>query len=59
MANEFDMKRITSPLLLHMLRWAARLPIVFLLSRKLTDGRFEKQRPGAVDSNQQELAKVT
>ena len=42
MAVEFDMKRVTSPLLLHMLREELRFPRVFLLLRKLTVGRFKK-----------------
>ena len=42
MAVEFDMRRITSPLLLHMLREELRFPRVFLLLRKLTVGRFKK-----------------
>ena len=42
MAVEFDMKRVTSPLLLHMLRDELRFPRMFLLLRKLTVGRFRK-----------------
>ena len=42
MAVEFDMKRVTSPILLHMLRKELRFPRVFLLLRKLTVGRFRK-----------------
>jgi hypothetical protein len=42
MAKEFDMKRVTSPLLLHMLRNELRFPRAFLMLRKLTAGRFKK-----------------
>ena len=42
MAVEFDLKKVTSPLLLHMLREELRFPRVFLLLRKLTVGRFKK-----------------
>ncbi len=42
MAAEFDMKKVTTPLLLHMLREELRFPRVFLLLRKLTVSRFKK-----------------
>ena len=46
MAVEFDMKRVTSPILLHMLRKELRSPRLFLLLRKLTVGRFKKTIDG-------------
>ena len=42
MAPEFDMKKVTTPLLLHMLGKELRFPRLFLLLRKLTLGRFKK-----------------
>lgn len=42
MALEFDMKKITSPLLLHMLGNEMRFPALYLLARKLTLARFKK-----------------
>lgn len=42
MAANLDMKKITSPLLLHLLRNELPFPRVFLLSRKLTVGRFKR-----------------
>src|SRR5471032_210820 len=42
MAPEFDMKKVTTPLLLHMLGKELRFPRLFLLRRKLTLGRFKK-----------------
>lgn len=38
----FDMKRVTTPLLVHMLGAEMRFPRVFLLSRKLTLNRFKR-----------------
>ena len=38
----FDMKQITTPLLLHMLGKELRFPRLFLLMRKLTLNRFKK-----------------
>ncbi len=38
----FDMKKITTPLLLHMLGKELRFPRLFLLMRKLTLNRFKK-----------------
>ena len=42
MAAEFDMKRITTPLLLHMLGKELRFPRLFLLRCKLTLGGFKR-----------------
>lgn len=42
MAPEFDMKKVTTPLLLHMLGKELRFPRLFLLLRKLTLGGFKK-----------------
>ena len=42
MAPEFDMKKVTTPLLLHLLDKELRFPRLFLLLRKLTLGRFKK-----------------
>ena len=42
MTPEFDMKQVTTPLLLHMLGKELRFPGVFLLLRRLTVGRFKK-----------------
>jgi hypothetical protein len=42
MAAEFDMKKVTTPLLLHMLAKELRFPRLYLLLRKLTLGRFKK-----------------
>ena len=42
MAPEFDMKKVTTPLLLHMLGKELRFPRLFLLRCKLTLGRFTK-----------------
>jgi hypothetical protein len=42
MAPEFDMKKITTPLLLHMLGKEMRFPALYLLTRKLTLARFKK-----------------
>ena len=42
MTPEFDMKQVTTPLLLHMLGKELRFPRVFLLRRRLTLGRFKK-----------------
>ena len=39
---KFDMKKVTTPLLLHMLGQELRFPRVFLLLRKLTLRRFKK-----------------
>jgi hypothetical protein len=38
----FDMKKITTPLLLHLLGTELRFPKLFLLARKLTLSRFKK-----------------
>lgn len=42
MAPEFDMKKVTTPLLLHMLEKELRFPRLFLLCCKFTLGRFKK-----------------
>jgi len=42
MTSEFDMKKVTTPLLLHMLEQELRFPRMFLLRCKLTLGRFKK-----------------
>ncbi len=42
MAPEFDMKKVTTPLLLHMLGRELKFPRLFLLGCKLTLGRFRK-----------------
>lgn len=42
MAPEFDMKKVTTPLLLHMLAKELRFPRLFLLRCKFTLGRFKK-----------------
>ena len=42
MAAEFDMKKLTTPILLHMLGKELRFPRLFLLRCKLTLGRFKK-----------------
>ena len=41
-ALTFDIKTVTTPLLLHMLGEELRFPRLFLLARKLTLGRFKK-----------------
>lgn len=41
MAPEFDMKKVTTPLLLHMLGKELRFPRLFLLLRRLTLARFK------------------
>ena len=42
MTPEFDMKKVTTPLLLHMLGQELRFPRLFLLRCKLTLSRFKK-----------------
>lgn len=42
MTPQFDMKKVTTPLLLHMLDKELRFPRWFLLTRKLTLNRFKK-----------------
>jgi len=42
MASEFDMKKVTTPLLLYMLEQELRFPRLFLLRCKLTLGQFKK-----------------
>lgn len=42
MKPQFDMKKITTPLLLHMLGKELRFPTMFLLRCKLTLGQFKK-----------------
>ena len=42
MTPEFDMRKVTTPLLLHMLGKELRFPSLFLLLCKLTLGRFKK-----------------
>ncbi len=42
MAPEFDMKKVTTPLLLHMLGKEMRFPRLFLLRSKLSLSRFKK-----------------
>lgn len=42
MTPQFDMKKVTTPLLLHMLGQELRFPRLFLLRRKLTLNRFKK-----------------
>jgi L-2-amino-thiazoline-4-carboxylic acid hydrolase-like protein len=39
---QFDLRRITTPILLHLLRGKLRFPFLFLLRCKLTLGRFKK-----------------
>jgi hypothetical protein len=39
---DFDMKKVTTPLLLHLLGRELRFPRLFLLARKLTLNRFKK-----------------
>ena len=46
MAPEFDMKKVTTPLLLHMLRQELRFPRLFLVRCKLTLGGFKKAVDG-------------
>ncbi len=46
MAPEFDMKKVTAPLLLHMLGKELRFPRLFLLRCKFTLGRFKKTIDG-------------
>jgi hypothetical protein len=46
MAPEFDMKKVTTPLLLHQLSKELRFPGLFLLLRRLTLGRFKKSIDG-------------
>jgi hypothetical protein len=41
-APEFDMKKVTTPLLLYLLSKEMRFPKLFLLMRKLTLNRFKK-----------------
>jgi len=41
-ATAIDLQKITTPLLLHMLRTEMRFPLIFLLRCKLTLGRFKK-----------------
>lgn len=43
MTTQFDMKQITTPLLLHMLSKELRFPRLFLLKCKLTLGRFRRK----------------
>jgi len=42
MAPEFDMKKVTTPLLLHMLGKELRSPRLFLMRCKFTLDRFKK-----------------
>lgn len=42
MKREFDLKKITTPLLLHLLKDEMALPLAFILKCKLTLGRFKK-----------------
>jgi len=42
MASDFDMKKVTTPLLLHMLGREMRFPRLFLLRCKLTLARFKR-----------------
>ena len=42
MVPEFDMKKVTTPLLLHMLGKELRFPKIFLLRCKFTLGKFKK-----------------
>lgn len=42
MTRTFDLKKVTTPLLLHMLGQELRFPRIFLLMRKLTLNRFKK-----------------
>jgi hypothetical protein len=46
MAPEFDMKKVTTPLLLHMLGKELRLPRLFLLRCKLTLNQFKRRIDG-------------
>jgi hypothetical protein len=39
---QIDLRKITTPILLHLLRGKVRFPLLFLLKCKLTAGRFKK-----------------
>src|SRR3974390_2238544 len=41
-SGTMDMKKVTTPILLHMLRSEMRFPILFILRCKLTVGRFRR-----------------
>jgi hypothetical protein len=41
-AARFDLRKITTPILLHLLRGKVRFPRLFLVKCKLTAGRFRK-----------------
>jgi hypothetical protein len=41
-SGDMDMKKVTTPILLHMLRNEMRFPLLFMLRCKLTVGRFRK-----------------
>ncbi len=56
MAPEFDLKKITTPLLIHMLGQELRFPRLFLLRCKLTLGRFKKTIDGRFPPELIELA---
>ena len=56
MAPEFDMTKITTPLLIHMLAQELRFPRSFLLRCKLTLGRFKKTIDGRFPPELIELA---
>src|SRR5665647_667074 len=56
MVPEFDMKKVTTPLLLHMLGKELRFPRLFLLQCKLTLGQFKKTVDSRFPSELIELA---
>ncbi len=56
MAPQFDMKKITTPLLIHMLGQELRFPRFFLLRCKLTLGRFKDTIDGRFPPELIELA---
>ncbi len=43
LSGEMDMRKVTTPLLLHMLRNEFRFPLLFMLRCKLTVGSFRKE----------------
>ena len=53
---QFDMKKMTTPLLLHMPGKELRFPRLFLLQRKLTLNRFKKTIDGRFPRELIELA---
>lgn len=51
MASEFNMKKVTSPLLIRMRGQELRFPRLFLLRCKLTLGGFKKTIDGRFPAN--------